>query len=54
VIGLGEMRVLITAAAALTVGAGGWQTHATMPLPRSEVVATILRGEIVGEIAASE
>jgi Kelch motif protein len=47
VVGLEAIRVLITAVAALTVGAAGWQTHATMPLPRSEVAATVLRGEIV-------
>jgi N-acetylneuraminic acid mutarotase len=47
VVGLEAIRVLITAVAALTVGAAGWQTHAPMPLPRSEVAATVLRGEIV-------
>lgn len=46
-VGLEAIRVLITAVAALTVSAGGWQSHATMPLPRSEVAATVLRGEIV-------
>jgi hypothetical protein len=39
----GAVAVSLVAALA----GGGWQSHAALPLPRSEVAATVLRGEIV-------
>jgi N-acetylneuraminic acid mutarotase len=41
------MKLIGTALVALSVAAGGWQTHAPLPVPRTEVAASTLGKEIV-------